>query len=158
MKEEFLAYLHSIQATSVVISRVEYLTGLLHEIVPIEFTGIFLNDFITQDGTMQFDTLYLFSEDVILQARNFLQIDNFEFGGYRESVTSIEFQGQDYDFKTPSEKSRFTILLNIGVGSRFYQFKASKENCNYLKRICDEYLRSNLLDLNAPGKVVIVSS
>jgi hypothetical protein len=158
MKEEFLAYLNDLRASSVVISRVENLIDLLHEIVTIEFTGIFLNDFITQDGIMQFDALYLFSDREIIQAKNFLQMDNFEFGGYKEAISSIEIQGQDYNFKTTSEKSRFTISLNCVVGARYYQFKASKQNCNYLKSIYDVYLRPNIVDVTTPDRVVIVRS
>lgn len=158
MNEEFQLYLNNLKATSVVITRVENLIEILHEIVPINFTGIFLNDFITQDGTMQFDTLYLFTDVEILQARNFLQTDNFELGGYKKAVSSFEIQEQDYDFKMTSEKSRLTILLNLASGTRIYQFKASRENCKYLKRILDLYLRPNIIDFGAPDKVVIVGS
>jgi hypothetical protein len=158
MKTEFQEYLTALQVSSVVLKRVDKLIELLHEIIPFEFSAIFLSDFITQDGTMQFDTLYLFSDKFILQARNFLQMDNFEIGALKECISTIEIQEQDYDFITTSEKSRLTILANLAVGPRMYQFKGSRENCRYLKNIYDSYIQPNLGDISIPTKVIVVNS
>jgi hypothetical protein len=158
MDKEFQAYLENLKVSSVVISRVENLITMLQEIIKPDFTGIFLSDFITQDGTMQFDTLYLFSDAEILQARNFLQIDNFELGDIKKNCSSIEIQQQDYDFKTITEKSRLTITVKFATSDRIYPFKASRENCVYLKRIFELYLRPNIMVWSATQKVRIVDS
>jgi len=76
----------------------------------------------------------------------------------KEVIATIEIQEQDYDFKTTSEKSRFTLLVNLVFGPRIYQFKASKENCKYLKNIYQDYLQPNLSDASLPMKVLIVDS
>jgi len=55
----------------------------------------------------------------------------------------LDFKKQDYDFKKATEKSRFysnsTLDFDFGM-----EFKASKENCDYLKEIILRYILPNL--------------
>ena len=144
MKEDFKNYLSSIGVTAKVLSeRIETIYQFYQSIGLDEITGIFLTDYILSDGTRLFESLWFFSENFAMEAKQFLVEDNFDMSLLHKRVHYWNIKKQNYDFKKATEKSRLYIgfILNTGAGSFL---KASKENCDYLKEIFLKYFIPNL--------------
>ena len=143
MKKEFIKYLESIDVTKAHRKRVETIYKFYQEIYPDEITGIFITDYIKEDGSREYENLWFFSEKCCMEAKQFLPKDDFDITPIKKRVFYWTIQKQDYDFKKATKKSRLYLKLGLGTGIGG-DFKAAKENCDHLKEIILKYVVLNL--------------
>ena len=144
MKKEFLDYFRSIGITAeVLLERIEEVYEFCSLICPDEIVDVFVDDYIEKDGTRKYVHLSFFSDSYSIGARNFLTDDDIIMVPIRKKVSYYIIKKEDYDFERATEKSRLhmTFILDIGTDG---EFKASKENCDYLKLIFLKHIKSNL--------------
>ena len=139
MKDEFLKYLESIGMTKTPLKRVETIYAFYTEMCPDEITDIFVTDYITEDGTREYQNLWFFSTKCCMEAHSFITEDHFDMDVMRGGVHSWEIKKQDYDFKKATAKSRLHLKFYMSH-PRFGELKAAKENCDYLKNIILKYV------------------
>jgi len=78
-----------------------------------------------------------------MEAKQFITTDDFDITPIKNRIIRWVLKKQDYDFKKATEKSR--LHLEFGMDTRLVcNLKASKENCDYLRDIILEYIKSNL--------------
>lgn len=147
MKEEFVVYLKAIGLTEVIINRIEeiynfYETVLMKELRE-EILDIFVTDYISKDGSRQYDNLWFFSKNYIMEAKSFISLDDLDICPLAKEIKYLEIKSESYDFIKSNEKSRFYLMY--GLETRLNgNLRAAKENCDYLKNIYIKYMLPNL--------------
>ncbi len=144
MRKEFIKYLVSIGIiTKALRERIETIYECCKELCSNEITGIFITDYIKEDGSREYENLWFFSEKYCMEAKQFITTYNFDITPIKKRVNYCSIQKHKYDFKKATEKSR--LFLRIGLGFDITgEFKAAKENCDYLKEIILKYIKINL--------------
>ncbi len=143
MKEEFITYLESIGITKALHKKIETIHEFYQEICPDEITDIFVTDYIKEDRSREYEDLWFFSEKYCMEAKLFITKDYFDITPIQKMVDYWTIQKQDYDFKKATEESRLYLKFNLASG-RYGEFKAAKENCDYLRDIILKYVKPNL--------------
>lgn len=143
MKEEFKKYLKDVGITGDIRGRVERIYDFYREICPDEITGIFITDYIKEDGERVYEHLWFFSEKYCMEAKQFITTDDFDITPIKNRIIRWELKKQDYDFKKATEKSRLHLEFEMDTTIEG-ELKASKGNCDYLRDIILGYIKSNL--------------
>jgi len=142
MKNEFIEYLKSIGLTEPIIGRIEHIYQFYKEISSDEIRDIFVTEYIKEDGSREYENLWFFSSKCCMEAKLFITKDDFDVAPMRNDVMYLRIQKQDYDFEKATEKSRIQLRFDLSYVRGI--LKASKENCDHLKRILLEYILPNV--------------
>ena len=142
MNKEFFDYLKDISVSDVVIARIKLIIQECQMLSPGKIQDIFMNDFITDDGTREYDSLYLFTDSFVMEAKQFTTTDDYDLTLIKNTIYYWTLNKKDFDLVTPSEKSRLYIRINLesAMGA---EFKGSKNNCIYLMQIFKKYILPN---------------
>jgi hypothetical protein len=143
MRGEFIKYLESIGIIKALRERIETIYELYKGICPDEIIGIFITDYIKEDGSREYENLWFFSEKNCMEAKQFITKDDFDINPIKKRVNYWNIQKQNYDFKKATEKSRLFLRVEFDI-NRSGELKAAKENCDYLKEIILKYVKINL--------------
>jgi hypothetical protein len=147
MKEQFVAYLKSIDLTEPIIKRIDEIHQFYETILSTklddEILDIFVTDYITKDETREYENIWLFSKKYFMEAKLFIKQDDFDICPISRDIVYLQVKKQDYDFVNSNQKSRLSVTYVAGLKGRG-ELKASKENCNYLKEIYIRYMLPNL--------------
>jgi len=143
MKEEFIKYLEDVGLTGPIRERAKTIYEFYREICPDEITGIFITDYMKEDGERVYENLWIFSEKYCMEAKQFITTDDFDITPIKNRIIYWVLKKQDYDFKKATEKSR--VYLEFRMDTEISgELKASKKNCDYLRDTILEYIKSNL--------------
>jgi len=143
MKEEFMDYLASIGMPEALWQRVREIYGFYRDICGQEIGDIFVTDYITDDGSREFENLWFFSDKCCMEAKQFIATDDFDSTPMKNRIVYWEVKKQDYDFKEATEKSRLLLYFRVDSQVRC-DFKAARANCHYLRNIFFKYVVPNL--------------
>ena len=143
MKKEFIKYLESIDITKTHRERVETIYKFYQEICPDEITGIFITDYIKEDGSREYENLWLFSEKCCMEAKQFITKEDFDIIRIKKRVNIWNIQKHNYDFKKATDTSRLFLRVNFDFNVDG-ELKAAKDNCDYLRKIILKYVVPNL--------------
>jgi len=147
MKKEFGDYLESIGLTDVIIKRIEVVYQFYEKTLgklDDEIQDIFVTDYISKDGMRQYENLWFFGKNYFMEAKLFLNQDDFDISPSAKKIDWIQVKKQDYDFVKANEKSRLYVNLLFLSKAGTASFKASEDNCDYLKEIYLKHMLSNL--------------
>lgn len=143
MEEKMKTYLEDIGIGRSIKKRVSEIYKFYKDICPEEITRIFVTDYITEEGEQKYENLSFFSDNYGMEAKDFINTDDFDMG-LLEEVTYWHIKKNDYNFKTATETSGLYIKLDLS-GDTYYEFKASKNNCDYLKKLFIEFFLPKFL-------------
>lgn len=145
MKVEFQEYLNSIGIIGNLIERIEEIYNFYLEICPEEIEDIFINEYISEDGSREYESVWFFSDNYVMEAQNITKndADAFDCLRIKNSIIRWEIKKQDYDFHEFSGKSRFNINTRFTNGI-IGDMKSSQQNCNHLKEIFQKYIVPNI--------------
>lgn len=146
MKEAFESYLELIGVTKPVRDRIEVVCNWAQAVYPLDTADMFINDYIKEDGERVLQSLVLFSEEVFLEAPDFLTEDQIEFNAYHRRVFFWHLEKKDYDFETATERSRLYLTFNCALAELYGEMRASGRNCDYLRDIFRKYIVPNILE------------
>ena len=142
MKKEFIEYLNNIEITEENLH--ERIANIFlfytNNLCPEPIQDIFVTDYMTEE-LREYENLWFFSENYVMEAKKFISEDNFDITPLRE-INRIEIQKTDYDFIKSNVRSR--CILFCDSASMIVEMKASKENCDYLKIINSKYFVTKL--------------
>lgn len=145
MKTEFEEYLKSIGIGSeLFLTRIETLMEIHSKLCQDEILDIFVDDYIKEDGTREYEGITFFSNEYSFGSTNFLTTDNFVFSNLKKSTVFVAFKSKDYDFKKATALSRLNVIIGYETTNFKGNYKASKENCDVLRRIALKYMKPNL--------------
>lgn len=145
MKAEWATYLESIGIQELFLKRVEKVFDFYQKVYSDQIEDIFVSEYIDEDGNRQYESMWLFSTTSAMEAKNFLQEDNFDSTSLRKQVKYWSIKKTEYDFTKATTKSR--MVLNFGLLSGISGLlKASKENCDPLKSLFMKYILPNAIE------------
>ncbi len=140
---KFLPYLRELGLnTEVMLERIYLLYELCSNICPEKIEDIFIEDYIKEDGTREYTDLDFNSKNYGLSARNFLSKIDYSITFITNRVEYFAVQTQDYDLNKATDKSRMNVEV---IFEQFTShFKAAKNNCDYLSKLIEKYIKPNL--------------
>lgn len=147
MKDEFVDYLGSIGVTTTAIKRITAIHNFYKLVCPEVITGIFVTDYIDEEGRREYENLWFFSDSLVMEAKGFLTGDDFDTASVRENVKYWQVKKQDYDFHQATAASRISIHLRLesgGLSAITVDLKASGNNCDYLRELHLKYFIPNM--------------
>jgi len=136
-------YLLSIGLTQTARGRVDQIHAFYREVCPDDITGVFVTDFVTEEGLREYQNLWFFSDRFCMEATQFMSRDWFDMALLKNAVVRWAIKKQNYDFEQARETSRLHIevgLLHNVSGS----FSASRENCDYLRDVLLRHIVPNM--------------
>jgi hypothetical protein len=134
MKKEFAEYLHNLGMAEPLLQRTEAILNFYSDLLPGEIEDIFVSEYVKDDGTRSFETFWIFTNEHICEAKNFLDVDNFDIARL-VTITHFILEKKDYDMRNSTASSRMKAMLafhSIGLNATL---KASAENCDRLAQI-----------------------
>jgi hypothetical protein len=145
---KFIPYLKEIDiVSSVLLKRIEFIYTLVSDMCPDKIEDIFIDDYLKEDGTRDYEDLWFFSNLYSLEAKKFLTQIDLDITPMKQQIVYWSVQVQDFNFKESSEKSRFSLHFRVLEGGITGDLKASKRNCDYLQVIAVKYIKANQIPL-----------
>lgn len=143
MKTEFLSYLAGLDISSgPVCDKIERALKICEKICPDEIHELFISEYVQGDGSRAFENLFFLSPCYLLEAKQFLQQDDFDIISL-SNLFYFEVQAQEYDFIKGIPKSRLSVTARFGdVISAV--LRASGTNCDNLHQLLLTYFKPHL--------------
>jgi hypothetical protein len=141
MKDEQLKYLDSIGINGNVITRIESIIKQYSIILKeVELRDIFVCDYITEDKTRNYDSLWLFFDGYICESKNFLISDDFDCAKYSKSDNKYwNIQKEKYEMSETNDESRIVLRVSF-LNTLKFSMKAAKNNCEELMRVFSTWI------------------
>lgn len=143
MNSKFKEYLSELGMGNILIDKVEesflfFETNFIEEI-----EDIFVEEYITQDGSREYISVQFFSSEHVFEVQNFMITNELTCFPYINCINTIHIIKEDYDFNEANDNSKFEIKYSTDRGT-ITTLKSSKRNCDHLKNIFEKYLRPNI--------------
>lgn len=110
---------------------------------PDEIKDIIITNYVKNDLTTEFQSLWFFSDKYCLEAKKFLTKYDLDIAYFYESVKYWNIKLEDYNYKKASTKSKITLEAELLQGIAL-EFRAEGINCDYLKKIINKYIKPNV--------------
>jgi hypothetical protein len=136
---EFETYLKSIGIDGPFLERTTTVFDFVEKIYKDELKDIFVSEYIDSENNRQFESLWIFSEHKIFEARNFLNEDDLDCTSLPTEIQYWRMKKAEFDFDNPLPKSRLSLDITL-INKYSCSFKASQSNCIKLKQIFNDYL------------------
>ena len=138
MKNEFTSYFQRLGLSTTLQTRIQEIFDFYATLCREDIIHVFVTEHITEDGTRNFESLWLLSSNFVMEAKGFVSRDDFDMAELSTPICYWEMQKQDYDFKVATDKSRMSFRFRFpsDVGG---QLKASRENCDALRDLIVKY-------------------
>jgi Flp pilus assembly CpaF family ATPase len=144
MEQRFESYLKKIGMTGTLRMRAQEIYRFYEALLPDdEITDIFVSEYVDSEGRRQYDSLWLFSSDYIMEASQFVTKDSFDMLRITNRVARWEVVKKDYDFKSATDRSRLTLTIQF-ADRLSGLLKASMYNCDHLKDMLIKYFLPNM--------------
>ena len=145
MKTSFIQYLKKIGLSKVLIDRVDKLHSYATILCPENIIDIFIAEYEKQNGSRVYENLWFFSKNYALESKQFSANDNIDIMFIKRKLVHLEINLNAYNFKKATKQSRIRLDIQSIRHPLEMQFKASQENCDFLKTIINKYFKSNLM-------------
>ena len=140
---KFDEYLKKVGITPALKTRVELARRVASRMCPEEIEDILVNEYVQDDGTRVYESIWFFSKGYCIEAHNFITESSIDIVPIRIKRVQVDFK--DYSFVKATEKSRLRVLVLFGEGLEA-EIKAAKENCDVLRDIILKYFRPRLTE------------
>lgn len=100
---------------------------------------IFISEYITEDGNRNYTSLWLIYENIICEAKNFINETDFDSIYYKTNhifYWNLKSKEKIKDEFKDSDRLSLMVQFDDGMTGTF---KASKNNCKYLLQILREH-------------------
>lgn len=142
MKAEWSEYLEGIGIRALFMKRAEEVVDFYANLYRDHINDIFVSEYIDKDGNRQYEGMWLFSDERVCEAKNFLHEDNYDSAIIKNQVKLWRIKKIDYDFKSATSKSRLVVEFSL-VTNISGTLKASHSNCDHLRDSFTRYLLPN---------------
>lgn len=144
MKDELNEYLKSLEATDVILKRGEKVLELYSQLFAnFDATEIFVSEDLNQDKRREWRSLFAFTEEYMLEAKNFVSETDLDVTYLIKSIDYMRMRFKDYEpGKATTIESRFRIDGYFHSEIDF-ELRASEKNCEKLWKICRTILLPN---------------
>ena len=143
MKHEFFNYLTSLPMPNTYVNRTTAVLDQIERLFIFETEDLFVTDYIKDDGERVFESLWLFNRDLAVEAKDFLNKEDFDLTPIKSTVGYLCVKSSGFDFVKATNKSRLNISFYFRGGISA-QMRASGENCLKLLGVFQTYVKPNL--------------
>ncbi len=145
MNPKFVAYLASLGVTAnlPLFKRVEQLVAFSQTLGPELIDDLFISEWTNSDGMREWQSAWFFSPNYVMESKNVLGTEEQVDIMLISNIPYCEIHKRGYDLQKATDDSRMMVEVMFSVGNRG-RLRASKSNCDSLKRIFDTYLKPNL--------------
>lgn len=149
MKREWLDYMKSIGLAAPFLGRAEQVLLFFEKVHPDAIDEIFINEYSDKEGNRHYESLWLFSKNAAMEAKRFLQEDDFDSTPLMGQVKYWTVKKTEYDFDKASPQASMTLEFSLvsGVSGNLH---ASGLNCDHLKRIFLSHIVPNAAQSAVP--------
>jgi hypothetical protein len=137
-QNKFEDYLAGIGMSRIGMDKIEKIYNFYKDSLHEEIKDIFVEDYINKEGSREYESLYLFSNEKIMEARSFLTQDDWDL--LYVDVIYWNIKKENYDFMKATKDSRLNIFV-LNSGDIGFDLKASQGNCDKLKDIFFKYIK-----------------
>ncbi|HET6309680.1 MAG TPA: hypothetical protein VFH00_01600 [Candidatus Nitrosotalea sp.] len=142
--EQIQAYCIGLGMPKALIERAKLIHALYGKLGINDISDVFISEYVKEDGERSFENLWFFADKHVMEAKQFATEIDLDMAP-STVVSYIDLKQTEYDLEHSTGASRLfvtaTLPLGMGVG---LTFKASRENCDYLKTIVIKYLMPRL--------------
>ncbi len=148
--EDFRDYLVGIGMGAAQIEQAQAALATVRAFLPEEPGHLFVSEYRDEEGSRNYEGLWILTETVISEATPFTGQGRFDFIRRDTGLDHVEVEHADFDFQAPVDASR----LRVGVTFRrtgsglSATLRASGSNCADLDQVLRDYLLKTLLDAN----------
>jgi hypothetical protein len=143
MIDKFKAYLDILPLTQVVKDRVNTVINLNSKIVEMNILDIFISNMNNDDGAKEYTSLWLFTDQFIVECKNFLSKNDFDITPHINRISYCSIAPIEFDFETVTDKS--SVVIHCTMGNMSCQLIATDENCLEAFERYKKHLISNLI-------------
>lgn len=145
MTQEQNEYLESIGITGQLLDKVNNIAAFYSTYLECQIEGIFVSEYITQEGVRMFENLWFFNENFCYEAKRFNEKEDYDCDLIKNNIQSFTIQKIDFDIITnvTNVNSRMFLEFNFKHTDRIGDMKASRENCKQLSLILKKYIQPN---------------
>jgi hypothetical protein len=143
MKQLFFDYLNKIgiQKESPFFERVELVVSFYSQLCTIQ--DIFITDHIDAEGNRHYESLWLFSANEAMEAKNFLTKEDYDCTQLKNNIIYWQMTPDNFNFKNSTPTSKLTLTVRFSADMQG-NITATKENCESLFDIFKKYILPNL--------------
>jgi len=105
MKSEFIEYLEDIGLTKSPLKRIEAIYEICKELISDDIIDIFVTEYLQDDGSREYESLWFFSDKCFIEAKQFLTTFNFDISPTKNNIAFWNTKLQKYDFKEGIKKT-----------------------------------------------------
>ncbi len=144
MKAEFETYLKSLQATNVVLGRANKIFELYGQLIDgFDAREIFVSEDINKEKKREWRSLFFFTDEYILEAKNFVSETDLDITFVIRSVDYMRMQFKDYEPGQPTTSESRFVVKGYLVSVFDFELRASEDNCEWLWHIYRDILLPN---------------
>ena len=145
MKDEFVEYIRKLGMADPLTERVIKLERAFRVVSPEEPQAIFVSEYQLEDGTRNYESLFLISKNYLAEFKNFVNSTDFEIDRIGGSITNLLFNSEEFDFDSPpNSKSRLSVRYYT-AHTLTANLRASADNCAHLTTIARQFFVTNLV-------------
>lgn len=149
MKEHFNEYFTDISISDVMKGRIQEIYDELVALYSMEIDDVFLCDIATKNGDKDYVSLWFFSNNHIIECKDFISQDDFDITALRNNVLYFNIRKKKYNTnQDPSSDSSAAIDVLVNSGRVSVGLMATGKNCAYLKDIAKKYLLPNMISIH----------
>lgn len=144
MNEEMIEYLAQLGMSRVLVGRVRTIYEFYDALYPNQISRVFVTDRVTDEGRREYGSLWLFTDGMMCEAKQFVHEDNYDAMRYRDAISYWTLEARDYDFNEADEDSRLKLRLVMSFGQMAASFEAAEDNCDHLMSLLRELIIPNM--------------
>lgn len=143
-KVQLMAYLASVDISGDLANRVSTIFDFYVETLETVVDDIFVSEYVTQDETREYESVFFFNQSSLMEAGDFVLKDDFDMAPIKHRIKTWRITKNNYDFKNADRNSRMSIRITMIDGGSA-TLKASRENCDHLRDLFFGYFASNII-------------
>lgn len=143
MLEQYEAYLGVLPLTKSVKDKIEETIVLNKKIVAAKILDIFICDIKNLDGTKTYTSLWLFTDTLAIECKNFLTKHDFDMAQYHKSIRYCSIEPIEFDLDTPTNLSSVKVSWTFN-SSVTGTLTATEDNCIKAFEIYKKYIVANI--------------
>jgi len=145
MKPGFEEYLKQFEISETLMNRIEEIYKIYVDVLGFEIEDIFVSERLDASNKQEFLSLWFFHSEYLFEAKNFTTELNIDAIVVSKNILHWELKSREYDFRSSTEKSRFTVVIRQVPATLVSDMLATGKNCDQLLNVFQKYIQPNLV-------------
>lgn len=138
MKPEFEAYIRDLEASDVLVEKIDKIMTDFFVFLIEEPDTVFITDYFDNEGKRHLENLWFISQEFAVECKSIETTENWDVVRIPERILRIDIKKHNYDMKIAEKDSRLSVNVFLAADLTC-GYKAAAENCNVLREILVKY-------------------